>query len=239
MIAYQTMLVLSSSTIDEKIISPLRGETDFKLNEWRNLVAQAIGFSTYHELMKREFVVFASSSLNNLLGYFGAEKLDDIVADLCTWYVPPTVDSSLYVVRSKVANCFLRTLCSDDGRGLWSNNHAFYDLGKICMSKTEAERFIDDLNELDLDPDDEPDLQRMLENYEYEERCTPHEIWLRYSENHSVHDELLKSRSKKQLYSKVADYIGNDGDSWPASWGFTTKDFVEFLLNDDSLEFTE
>ncbi len=232
----QTMLVLSAKTIDEQIISPLRDTTTHKLNEWRNLVAQAIGFSTYHDLMKREFVLFDSRCMRALLNSSGSEKLYSTMRNLCTWYVPTSVRGYLCVSRFKEINSFESALYDDDGRGLWSQALEFYRLGNICMSMGEAERFVADLNAQAEDSDDEPDVESTLNKYEHVERSCPYEFWVHM--DRELRETFLNCRTKQQFYSEVADFVGEDGGEYFASWGFTIAEFVEELLEDEDLAFS-
>jgi hypothetical protein len=232
----QTMLVLSAQTIDELIISPLRDTATYKLNTWRNLVAQAMGFSNYHHLMKHEFVLFEAGCMCPLLNLSATENLYDITGNLCTWYIPASVSGYLCVGKYNDINRFDSTLYDDDGRGLWSREMEFYRLGNICMSKDEAKRFVADLNEQAEDLDFALGLENTLDKYEHVERSHPCEWWEHMDSK--LRDNFLNCRTKHQLYSEVANFVREDGESYFASWGFTISEFVKELLDDENLAFS-
>lgn len=240
----QTMLVLTPQVVDEKIISPLRDSSKYKLNEWRNLVAQAIGFSSYHDLLKRDQILFDRKKISSLLNYSAEKRLHVTMASLCTWYVPSTLEGYLCACYDSKLNSFDSFLYDDDGRGLWSSGCKYYRIGNICMSMQEAERFLTDLNEQIIETEFKPsDLESSdleyavmstLKNYEYVQRSSPYEFWEHYG-TYEERQSLLNCKSIKQFYSKVADFVGKDGEGNFASLGFTIAEFIEELLDDETL----
>lgn len=237
--SYQTILVLSPKVIDEKIISPLRDSSRYKLNQWRNLIAQAVGFSTYHGMLKSENILFDSTSIFSLLNDSAKLELEITMEDLCTWYVPGSPRGYLCAGYHKASNTFDSNLYYDDGRGLWASGYQFFRLGNICMSKPEAEGFFAVLNGQILESDFESDFESIvmstLENFKYEERSDPYYFWVHNS--HEEREQFLNCSSIQQLYCKVADFYGADSEEYFASWGFTIDDFVNELLHDENLAF--
>lgn len=237
--SYQKILVLSPNVIDEKIISPLRDPSKYKLNQWRNLVAQAVGFSTYHNMLKSENILFDSTCIYSLLNYSAKSELEIIMEDLCTWYIPVSSRGDLCAGYHKASNTFDSALFYDDGRGLWASGYQFFRLGNMCMSKLEAERFLADLNEQILDSDSELDLESIvmftLEKYEFVERSDPYYFWIHNSPEER--EQFLNCSSIQQLYCKIADFFGADSEEYFASLGFTIQDFVYDLLHDENLAF--
>lgn len=243
----QTMLVLTPQVVDEKIISPLRDSSKYKLNEWRNLVAQAIGFSTYHDLLKRDLILFDFTRISFLLNYSAEKQLYVTMKNLCTWFVPTAQEGYLSVCYDSAFNSFDSFLYDDDGRGLWSSGDKYYRLGNICMNMQEADRFLADLNEHIIESEFEPsnlessdleyEVMSTLENYEYVQRGSPYDFW-KHGGTYKERQSLLNCKSIKQFYSKVADFVGEEGEGYFASWGFTIAEFVEELLNDEDLAFS-
>jgi hypothetical protein len=230
------MLVLPPQTIDEKIICKLRDSSTHKLNEWRNLVAQAIGFSTYHDMMKRRAVLVDSDSIKDLLSNSSRSKLSFIMSDLSAWYVPDTFNGHLCIRKNVELNWFFGQVYDDDGRGLWEQGQLFCSLGQICVSKAVVQQFVDDLNDLVDDTDIGPEeVIRSIGAYDVVKRGSPYDFWL-----HSSHEErqsFLNCRTKGQFYAQVSDFIDADLEAYFASWGFSIADFVEELLADENMAF--
>lgn len=237
----QTMLVLTPQVVDEKIISPLRDSSKYQLNEWRNLVARAIGFSSYHDLLKRDLILFDCKKISSLLNYSAEKRLYVTMASLCTWYVPSTLEGSLCACYDSELNAF-DSFLYDDGRGLMFSGDKYYQLGNICMSMHEAERYLTELNEKVIETefkssDLEYEVKSALENYEYVQRSSPYDFW-EHCGTYEERQSLLNCKSIKQFYSKVADFVGKEGEGYFASMGFTIAEFVEELLNNEDLAFS-
>ena len=106
---------------------------------------------------------------------------------------------------------------------------------------------IADLNEQIIETEFEPsdlessdfeyEVMSILENYEYVQRGSPYDFW-KHSGTYEERQSLLNCKSIKQFYSKVADFVGEEGKGYFASCGFIIAEFVEGLLNDEDLSFS-
>ncbi|WP_157610871.1 hypothetical protein [Arsukibacterium perlucidum] len=234
MLVYPKMLILAPKDIDAKFISPLRDKTKYKLNEWRNIFAQAIGFKSFIEMSKRESVLLNIDQVLKVIDSEADPKLRKLMLQSAAWYVPSQYDSYLCVNYWDDTDYFSSTIYEDDGRGLWSPNERYFRLGKVCISKSDSEKLIEELNDrIEHASVEELCLSDCISTYDHVQRSHPYDYWSN-NNDHEGRKALLDCRTLPQLYAAVCDFAGIDGEEYFARFGFTISDFIEEIMNDEN-----
>ncbi|SEI13066.1 hypothetical protein SAMN05660691_04033 [Rheinheimera pacifica] len=228
------MLILSTTDIDVKIICPSRNKSKYKLNEWRNIFAQAIGFKSFHEMSKRESVLITFRQVLDVIDEDLYDKFYQILDNEITWHVPSRYNNYFCVAFEKEYNYFSDIIYEDDGSGLWNRSVEFFKIGSICITKAEFDKFTTELN-MGIDDDTEVDqyyISDCLSSFQYEERGHPYDYWT-HRGTYEERQELVNCRTMKQLYAAVCDYVGTDSEELFASYGFSLSEFIEEILEDE------
>ncbi|KKO45776.1 hypothetical protein WG68_08655 [Arsukibacterium ikkense] len=229
------MLILSPTDIDVNIICPLRNKSKYKLNEWRNIFSQAIGFKSFHEMSKRESVLLSISQASQVLDGDYYRKFFTIVNNEIKWYIPSHYDSYFCIAYEPDLQYISGSIYEDDGSGLWSKGVKYFKIGQICIAKAEFNRFRMQLF-LGIDDDTEVNdyyIDDCLSSYHYIKRGSPYDYWTNRGTNEERKD-LLNCRTIKQLYAGVCDYVGTDGEELFASYGFSISEFIDEILQDQN-----
>lgn len=239
MLVSPKMLILSPKDIDAKFICPFRNKTKYKLSEWRNKFAQAIGFKSFLEMSKRKSVLLNIDQVSQVIDRDSYPKLRNLVKKIATWYVPSEYDSHLCINYWADAECFSSTIYEDDGRGLWSPNEKYFSLGKICISKVDIEEFIKRLNdEIRHTSVEDLYISELISSYTHVKRSHPYDYWSNIND-YEERQALVNCKTLQQLYSAVCDIVGNSGEEYFASFGFTISDFIQEVLDDENCSINE
>ncbi|MDF2177933.1 hypothetical protein P2G88_06685 [Aliiglaciecola sp. CAU 1673] len=239
MLAFSPALILSPSIIDQKIISPLRNQAAWKLNNWRNEFAKAIGFDSFNAMNKRKLVLIESGSImKSLQQNINVEDLNYVFADLTTCYVPRGQDWSLYFGIWKDDFQLLPHLYEDHGRGLWHPNIRYLELGQRSLTKedvAELRAFVSESLEegsadsLEYLPDE---LLNKAKEFGSERKLIGE--WFHSHIDH-VHP-LLSCKSHGQLLATICDVLGEEAEQWLASWGCSLSDLISYIYEHEDSE---
>lgn len=230
MLAYPSALVLTPEYLDKHIICDLRKKGRYKLNQWRNLFANEIGFASFQDMTKQNLILFSVDKVSSIVDI---SQLCKAMWAVSEWYVPATPGGNLCIAVSTDDNSVLPCLFDDDGRGVWISGYKIIRLGNICLTKDDAEELIQYFsNELKNNTVAELIIDPSFFPVAYVERSSIHEYWRGFNSS-SERDSLLQCRTFPQLYAAICAHAGSNAETNLASVGCTITDLINDILNDE------
>lgn len=241
MLAFPRMLMLSPKTIDKKFISPLRNSDKYKLNEWRNIFSQAIGFKSFHEMTKRNVVLLDFQQALKVVD--NSTKLKYLMWQEATWYIPYDDEVQLCIRLDVRKKCLSPEIYEFQRNTFRDPNYKYFSIGNVCISKESAKYLIDIESEslkfsIEDNLLDEFYISPPLPNFDpVNKKRTPYDYWSNhYGTAYEDRQALVKCKTMRQLYAALCDYIGGETGETFGDWGFTIAEFIEEILYDEDCE---
>jgi hypothetical protein len=221
-------LILTPSDLDSKFISPLRNKNEYKLNEWRNIFAEKIGFKSFQQMSQRDYVLL---HVWDAYAIIDSEYDDDfyrIAESETKWVIPKEREGSLCARVHRETATVSPKLEKYYGDGRWHPHYNYINLGNFCISKRDAKEIIDIISYGTRSLDE---VQQLGERYGVERR-SPDEYWATTSD-YKARQTLVKCKTKNQLYAEICNFVGPDGDYWFGNIGLSLSEFIQEILDDD------